>query len=78
MNVIWAISIVPNPSVIRRAIKRSIRDTPITISAFIMGMLVRPIYMVRQRCFIPWIAMDAAVPITVAAAAARKAITRVV
>ena len=55
-----------NPRVTLKAINRSIREIPVTISEFRMGMLVIPIMMVLLLPFMALIPMEAAVPTTVA------------
>ena len=77
LKVICAIRIVVNPMVIRNAMNSSIIDTPVTISAFSIGMLVTPSIKVRNLRFILWIPMEAKVPITVAISAERSAMIRV-
>lgn len=69
LNVICAKRIVLNPSVKRNAMKRSIRDTPVTISAFSIGMFVTPIKRVRILEFIACMPSAAQVPINVAISA---------
>jgi hypothetical protein len=66
LKVICAIKIVLNPREIPNAIKASIREMPVTISAFSIGILVIPMKMVRGTRFMPLIAMAAAVPIITA------------
>ena len=68
---------VPKPNLTPILIKRSIREIPVTISAFSMGMLVIPIIMARFLFFMPLMAMQATVPIQVEMAAERKAISSV-
>ena len=77
LKVICAIRIVENPMFIRNAINNSIIDTPVTMSAFSIGMLVTPNIKVRNLRFILWIPMEAKVPITVAISAERSAMIRV-
>lgn len=77
LKVICAIKIVVNPIVIRNAMKSSIMDTPVTMSAFSIGMLVTPSIKVRNLRFMLWIPMDASVPITVAISAESRAMIRV-
>ena len=69
---------VENPRENLNAINRSIRDMPVTMSAFSIGILVMPIQMVLARDFMEWMPMDAAVPMTVAAMAEINAIISVV
>ena len=69
---------VENPSENRNAMKSSIREMPVTISAFSMGMLVTPIMVVRNFRCMDWIPIAAAVPMTVAIRADRRAMIRVV
>ena len=57
--------------------KSSIMDTPVTMSAFSIGMLVTPSIKVRNLRFMLWIPMDASVPITVAISAESRAMIRV-
>ena len=47
LNVICAISTVLNPREIPNAINASIREIPVTISEFSIGMLLIPMTMVR-------------------------------
>ena len=75
--MIWLISTVWKPSVKRNAIKASISEMPVTMSASSIGMLFKPIIRLRPVCFIAWRPMAAAVPSTVAMRAERKAISRV-
>jgi len=69
---------VENPSVIWKAIKRSISEIPITISALSMGILVSPIKTVRDFFFIPCMPMAARVPSMVAIRAESRAMISVV
>jgi len=78
LNVICAKRIVLNPSVKRNAMKRSIRDTPVTISAFSIGMFVTPIKRVRILEFIACMPSAAQVPINVAISAESNAMISVV
>ena len=55
--------------------KTSIREIPVTISAFSMGMLAMPMKRERQRFFILFMAMQAQRPMRVAMRAERKAMT---
>ncbi len=52
LKVICESNIVPNPNRKPKLIKSSIREIPVTISAFSIGMLVMPIITVRVRFFI--------------------------
>ena len=63
---------VENPSVKRRAINRSIREIPVTISALSMGIFVTPRKNVRIFDFIACIPIAAAVPNTVAIRADKR------
>ena len=65
-------------SVKRNAMKRSIRDTPVTISAFSIGMFVTPIKRVRILEFIACMPSAAQVPINVAISAESNAMISVV
>lgn len=69
---------VENPRENLNAINRSIRDMPVTMSAFSIGIFVTPMKRVRNLGFIAWMPMDAAVPMTVAARAETRAMIRVV
>ena len=77
LKVMWEIKIVLNPRDIPKARKASIREIPVTISAFSMGMLVIPNTTVALTGFMLWMAMDAAVPMIQAIRADKKAISRV-
>ena len=68
---------VLKPKEIPKAINASIREIPVTISAFSMGMLVMPMITVFGKGFMLLMAMAAAVPMTVAKRAEAKAMTRV-
>ena len=68
---------VLKPRDIPNAIKVSIREIPVTISAFSMGILVIPIMIVLGVRVILLIAIAATVPIMVAISAESTAITRV-
>ena len=57
---------VLNPREIPKAMKASIREIPVTISAFSMGMLVTPMTMVLGTVLMELMEMAAAVPMTVA------------
>ena len=78
MKVIWEMRTVSNPREMPKAMKASIREMPVTISAFSMGMLVIPMMAVRGAGRIFWMAMAAAVPIKVAIRAEAKATVSVV
>ena len=69
---------VEKPSRIRRMMNSSIRETPMTISLFSMGMLVMPVKTVRIFFFMACMPMAASVPIRVASTLASRAITSVV
>ena len=71
-------STVLNPREMPKAINASIRDMPVTISAFSMGILVIPITMVFGTALMEPMDRAAAVPMTVAARADTKAMTSVV
>ena len=60
------------------AIKRSIRLTPVTMSALSMGILVIPMIILLPLLFINCIPVHAAVPRIVARSADKKASTMVV
>ncbi len=68
---------VPIPKRNPKLIKSSIREIPVTMSAFSMGIFVIPITTVRERLFIFTMAMQAMVPITVAVTEAISAISSV-
>ena len=68
---------VPNPRLTPNAIKQSIREIPVTISAFISGILFIPITIVLGTFFMLLIPMHATVPIMVAISADRNAMIRV-
>ena len=74
----WESRIVPKPNRSPRLIKSSIREIPVTISAFSIGMLVIPIKIALFRLFMLDMAIQAIVPIMEAAKAERNAISRVV
>ena len=78
LNVICANNIVENPSVNRHAMKRSMREIPVTISALSIGIFVTPSSNVRAFVRIAWMPRAAAVPIKVAIRAERKAMISVV
>ncbi len=69
--------IVPSPNRNPKLIKRSIREIPVTISAFNIGILVTPIIMVLVRFFIPFMAMQAMVPMNAAVMEETSAISSV-
>ena len=73
----WAISTVLKPRDTPKAMKASIREMPVTISAFNIGILVIPMTMVWGICFMLLMAMEAAVPMMVAISADKNAISRV-
>ena len=62
----------------RQATKSSIREIPVTISAFNIGMLVSPIRLVRSLRFNACIPIAAAVPKIVAIKADKRAMIKVV
>ena len=66
LNVIWDISTVLNPRDMPKAMNASIREIPVTISAFSMGMLVMPITTVFGTALMELMEMAAAVPMMVA------------
>ena len=68
---------VLNPREMPKAIKASIREIPVTISALSMGIFVIPITIVRLTGFMLLMAMAAAVPIMQAARAEIRAIINV-
>ena len=76
--MIWDISTVLNPRDMPKAMNASIREIPVTISAFSMGMLVMPITTVFGTALMELMEMAAAVPMMVAMSADTKAMTRVV
>ena len=71
----WAIRMVLKPKDIPKAIKASIREIPVTMSALSIGILVIPITIALCIGFMVLMAMQAATPITVAIRAERKAIS---
>ena len=73
----WAIRMVWKPREMPKAINANIKEIPVTISAFSIGILVMPMMMVRGSGFMLLMAMDAAVPMMVAISADTKAMTRV-
>ena len=77
LKVICAIRIVLNPREIPKAINASIREMPVTISAFSMGILVIPITIVRGTRFMLLIAIAAAVPMMTAMMEDKNAISSV-
>lgn len=68
---------VSKPREIPKAMKASIREIPVTISAFSMGMLVIPMRMDRGIRFMLLMATAAAVPMITAIKDDKKAISRV-
>src|SRR5699024_2263413 len=68
---------VVNPRVTLQAINSSIREMPVTISEFRMGMLVIPIKMVLALGFMVLIPIEAAVPRSVARTAETRAMISV-
>jgi hypothetical protein len=73
----WASNTVVKPKVKPTLIKRSIKEIPVTISAFNIGIFVMPIKIARPFFFILRIARQAIVPINVAKREAKKAIINV-
>ena len=73
----WDSSIVPKPNRSPMLMKRSMREIPVTISAFNMGILVIPMTTVRERFFRFIMAIQAMVPTTVATRDAISAIAKV-
>ena len=69
--------IVLNPREIPNAMNISIREIPVTISEFNIGMLLSPMQIVLGSFFIEEIPIAAAVPRIVAISADRKAISSV-
>ena len=69
--------IVPKPRVKRKAMNSSIREIPVTISAFNIGIFVTPMIRFLGSFFMLRIATAAIVPRTVAIEADTKAIIRV-
>ena len=61
--------IVPKPNLAPRLKNRSIREIPVTISAFSMGIFVIPIRIVRLVRFMDCMAIQAIVPMKVAISA---------
>ena len=66
-----------NPRVTLHAINSSMREIPVTISEFSMGMLVTPINTVFALGFMALIPIEAAVPSRVARRADASAMTNV-
>ena len=64
LNVMCASRMVPKPNCIRSVRKSSMKDTPVTMSAFSIGMLVTPMSAVRYFFFIFDMQMTAIVPRT--------------
>ena len=77
LNVICAISTVLNPREMPNAINASIREIPVTISEFSIGMLLIPMTMVRGIRFMLLMPMAAIVPMTVAIRADANAMSSV-
>ena len=77
LNVMWAIKTVLNPREMPKAMNASIREIPVTISEFNIGMLFTPMTMVRGTFFMLLMPIAATVPIIVAMSADREAISRV-
>jgi len=77
LKVMWAIRMVLKPREIPKAMKVSIREMPVTISEFKIGMLLIPITMFFGVRFMLLIPIAARVPRMVAARAEIKAIRRV-
>ncbi len=77
LKVICEIKMVLKPREIPKAINASIREIPVTISAFSMGMLVTPMRRERGTRFMPLMAMAAAVPIMTAIREDKNAISSV-
>ena len=76
--MIWDIRTVLNPREIPKAMKASIREIPVTMSAFSIGILVMPITMVLGTARMELMEMAAAVPMIVATRADTKAMIKVV
>ncbi len=72
-----AIKMVEKPRVNLHAINRSMREIPVTMSEFSMGILVTPINTVRHLLFMELMPMEAQVPMRVASIADKNAMTRV-
>ena len=72
------INTLENPKVKRIATNKSIKEIPVTMSAFNKGIFVIATSIVRGILFILLIAMAAAVPIMVAISADKNAIISVV
>ena len=66
-----------NPRVTLHAIKSSMREIPVTISEFRMGILVIPIHIVFVLGFMALMPIEAAVPSRVARRADTRAMTSV-
>ena len=60
-----------------KAMNANIKEIPVTISAFSIGILVMPMIIVRGSGFMLLMAMDAAVPMMVAISADTKAMSSV-
>ena len=72
-----AMSTVLKPREMPKAMKASMREIPVTMSEFSMGMLLTPMTMERGSFFMLFMPMAAAVPMTVAASAESRAIRSV-
>ncbi len=68
---------VPSPNLSPKLINKSIREIPVTISAFNMGILVTPMMIARDLFFRLIMAIQATVPMIVDATEAIRAISRV-
>ena len=77
LNVIWASSIVLKPNLKPKLINKSMRDIPVTISAFSIGIFVIPSKTAFVLLCIRLRAMQVMVPIIVAANADISAINSV-
>ena len=75
--MIWANRIVLKPREIPKAMNSSIRESPVTISEFSIGILLSPMQIVRGSFFIAESPMAAAVPRIVAISADRNATSNV-
>ena len=76
-KVMWDNRIVPRPNRSPKLKKSNIREIPVTISAFSMGIFVMPMMIVRLFFFKLMMEIQAAVPMTVAAIEATSAISNV-
>ena len=77
LKVMWAIRIVLKPREIPKAMKVSIREIPVTISEFKIGILLMPMVMFFGTRFMLLMPRAARVPRMVAARVEMKAMSSV-